>query len=62
MHRLRPRPCPERWWVSVAAEPYDPHTHGPRRERIDPELLAISRIIVVIAVLTALLWFINHVF
>ena len=46
----------------MAAEPYDPHMRGPRRERIDPELLAISRIIVVIAILTALLWFINHVF
>ncbi|HEY0689730.1 MAG TPA: hypothetical protein VGD71_11885 [Kribbella sp.] len=46
----------------MAGEPYDPHMHGPRRERIDPELLAISRIIVVVAVLTALLWFVNHVF
>jgi hypothetical protein len=45
----------------VAAEPYDPHMHGPRRERIDPELLGIIRIIAVTAVLAALLWFINHV-
>jgi hypothetical protein len=44
----------------MAAEPYDPHMHRPRRERIDPELLGITRIIVVTAVLAALLWFINH--
>jgi hypothetical protein len=36
--------------------------HRPRRERVDPELLAIMRIILVVAVLTALLWFINQRF
>jgi hypothetical protein len=60
MHRLKSRPWPER--VTVAAEPYDPHMHRPRRERVDPELLAIIRIILVVAVLTALLWFINQRF
>jgi hypothetical protein len=57
--RLQPRPWQEQ---VVAAEPYDPQMHRPRRERMDPELLAILRIIVVIAVLATLLWFFNHGF
>ncbi|GAA0963257.1 hypothetical protein GCM10009554_82300 [Kribbella koreensis] len=40
----------------MAVEPYDPH---PRRERFDPEFVAIVRIIVVIGALAALLYWLG---
>ncbi|WP_275402648.1 hypothetical protein [Streptomyces sp. SID13031] len=43
----------------MAVEPYDPHPHKVRRERFDPEFIAIVRIILVTAVLAALLYWLG---
>jgi hypothetical protein len=43
----------------VAVEPYDPHPHKTRRQRFDPEFVAIVRIILVMAALSVLLYILD---
>ncbi|TCN34242.1 hypothetical protein EV644_12076 [Kribbella orskensis] len=43
----------------MAVEPYDPHPHKARRQRFDPEFVAIVRIIVVMAALSVLLYMLD---
>jgi len=48
------------WWVPMAVEQHRHHPPKRRTERLDPEFVAMIRIVLVTGALAILLWALNH--